>query len=172
MTACHKKCLLASSHLSICLHVSTHLTLGICHGILYWKQSWKSVRNPNLITTGQNIKQVQDNQQMLKGIVSFFYCMLTMSLSICWLSCTRLWKLLNTTITKISSTLHVPQVHISTVDREVKLHPYGTGSSWDQEIIDVCKQKLTVAYTNTSFNHNNTQVISSQYQQYFIFLFY
>jgi hypothetical protein len=63
--------------------------------------------------------------------------------------------------------------YIYTVDRDIKLPLYGTGSNWDQEITDVCKQELIVADNDTSFNHNNTQVISSKYQQqYFIFFIY
>jgi len=58
-----------------------------------------------------------------------------------------------------------------TVDSDIKLHLYGTVSNQDQERIDVCKQELIVADSDTSFNHNSTQIISSVYQQqYFILL--
>jgi len=40
----------------------------------------------------------------------------------------------------------------------------------DQERIDVCKQEVIVVETNTCFKYNNTQIISSLYQQqYFVF---
>ena len=52
-----------------------------------------------------------------------------------------------------------------TVDSDIKLPLCGRGSNRDQERIDVCKQELIVADTDTPFNHNNTQIISSIYQQ-------
>jgi hypothetical protein len=55
--------------------------------------------------------------------------------------------------------------YIYTVDSDIQLPLYGTGSNWDHERTDVCKQELIEADTDTSFNHNNTQIISSVYQQ-------
>jgi len=57
-----------------------------------------------------------------------------------------------------------------TVDSDIKLPLYGTGYNWDQEGNDVCKQELIVADSDTSFNHNSTQIISSVYQQQYFML--
>ena len=50
------------------------------------------------------------------------------------------------------------------------MHHMRMGFNSDQERTDVCKQELIVAETCISFNLNNTHIILSQYQQYFVYI--